>query len=149
MVDQETVNPASGRSAARFGRNITGFAHDLATLAELQLRLFSVDLRDATRAAAPSAAILGIALIVGLGATPIILAAVAMALVEVAGWSYTAAFAAVAVCSVLVAAGLGYAGWRKLGTALRTLQRARDELVETVRWIKDSLKPSSSRSELN
>lgn len=148
MVDQETVMP-NGTRAARFGRNLTGFAHDIATLAELQLRLFSVDIRDATRAAAPGAAIIGAAMVVGLGAAPIVLAACSLALVEFAGWSYAAAFSLMAVLSVVVAAALGYAGWRKFATAIGTLQRSRDELVETVRWIKESLKPAPRPSDLN
>jgi hypothetical protein len=34
-------------------------------------------------------------------------------------------------------------GWRHTTAALATVQRSREELMETLRWLKDSLRPSS------
>jgi hypothetical protein len=143
MVDQETVGPKT-KGARRLGRNLTGFAHDVATLAELQLRLLSVDFRDAVRQAGPGAVVAATAMVVALGALPIALAAIGFVLMELAGWSASLSFGVVAVVSLGGAAGLGYAGWRKLSRATTTLQRSQVELIETVKWIKESLKPSTN-----
>jgi len=148
MVDQKAVG-TNGKGATRFGRNLSGFAHDVATLAELQLRLVGVDVRDASRTAGPAAAFLGSAIVLGLGAAPVLLAALSFLLVEAAGWSYAGAFGLVAVLSVAAAGVVGSIGWRRLTSAIGTLQRSRDELIETVRWIKESLKSSSTSAELN
>jgi uncharacterized membrane protein YqjE len=142
MVDQATMN-ANG-SARRLGRNLSDFAHDVVTLAELQLQLLSVDLRDTRATAVPSAIMLCSGLIFAFGTIPLLLAAIAFLLVEFAGWTYSAAFGLVALASITIAGLLAWFGWTRLMAALSVLKRSRDELRETMHWVKESLRTASS-----
>jgi hypothetical protein len=126
--------------------NLSGLAHDALTLAELQVRLLSVDLHDARRGAGESVASLAAGAMLGLGAVPLLLFAAAQGLIEQLEWSPAGAHAAVGVVAAAVAGVLLRLGWTRLIRALATLQRSRAELCETLRWLKDSLRPGGRRA---
>jgi len=140
MVDQATVKP--GNPAARLGRNVSGYAHDVVTLVELQLRLFAVDLRDSSKTAGVGLGAIAAGVLTSLGAIPLIFVTIALALVEFAGWSQTASFGITALLGLVVGAGAAWFGWRRLLSAGKTFGRSKAEAVETLRWIKESLRPT-------
>ena len=141
MVDQATVNRGS-HPAKKFGRNVSGYAHDVVTLVELQLRLFAVDVRDSSKAAGLGVGAIGAGTLAAIGAIPLIFVTIAVALVEFAGWSFTLSFGLSALLGLVTGAVLAYFGWKKLLSAGETFGRSKAEAVETLKWIKESLRPS-------
>lgn len=146
MADQATVSNGR-RTAKQFGRNVSGYAHDVVTLTELQLRLLAVDLRDGSKTAGLAVAAIVVGVLAALGAIPLVFVTIALALVEFGGWSYTAAFALSALSGLVVGALALYFGWKRLLSAGRTLGRSKAELVQTLKWIKESLRPSDVESD--
>jgi uncharacterized membrane protein YqjE len=142
MVTQETMN-SNGHSPP-LGKNLGGFARDVVTLAELQFKLLAVDCRDARASAGRGMLLLGAGFILAMAVIPVLLAAVGFALVELAGWSYSGAFAAAGLLSLGLALVSGWYGWRRMKTASSTFQRSRAELSDTFLWIKESLRHEAS-----
>ena len=140
MVDQATLNRE--KPASKLGRNVSGYAHDLLTLVELQLRLFGVDLRDGSKTAGLGLAAIVAGALAALGAIPLIFVTIALALIEFADWSQTAAFGLSALIGLISGGGAAYFGWRRLLSAGKTFGRSKAEAVETLRWIKESLRPT-------
>jgi uncharacterized membrane protein YqjE len=147
MSNQATMNGAranSSESAAGSVARSTGeFLHDLVTLGELQLRLVAVDGQEGLkRFLRPGAAILsGLAL--GLASLPVLLIALAIALMEI--WKYTPAQAAGIAAGAGLLTGLlliavGYWGWRAASGGI--FDRSQREWKQNVRWIKDALQRS-------
>ena len=147
MVDQAKMNGnGNGRvHEPRMREHAAGFAHDLAALAELQMKLFAVDLRDGKQHAAKGAPWLIGAVVVGLSAVPVLLLGAASALVDL-GLPQSAAQLIVAVVALAAAGGAAALGVKHLRQASTTFQRSRRELNETVSWVKDSLKPLNART---
>jgi hypothetical protein len=141
MVDQETVKQNGSTAGRRFGASVTGFAHDLATLVELQFRLLAVDISDARKSIGPALALAAGAVLIAFSTLPVLLMAAAFGLAEWSGWGNGLSFlvvAVVALCLAAVCLGLVY---RKVQNAKGALQRSKSELKETVRWVKESLRP--------
>lgn len=143
MVDQTTMNRRFPQTHIR--ANLAGLAHDALTLAELQVRLLSVDLREARRGAATALALLVAGGVLALGCVPLLLLGGARLLVELARWPESGAYAAIGVLAAVLALLILRLGWRRTTRALATVQRSREELLETVRWLKESLRPSDER----
>ncbi len=139
MVDQASMN--RGNAATRLGRNVSGFAHDLVTLGELQVRLLAVDCQDASRRAGLGIVGLGIGALAALGAVPLVFVTFAVALVELGGWSQTAAFALATVSGLVLGAIAMFFGWRRLLRAGTTFGRSKAEFVQSMKWVKESLRP--------
>ena len=140
MVDQETVK-SNGSAGKRFGASVTGFAHDLATLVELQFRLLAVDVSDARKSIGPAFALAAGAMLIVLSTLPVLLMAASFGLAAWTGWGNGLSFLTVSLASILVAGiclGLAY---RKVQNAKGALDRSKSELKETVRWVKESLRP--------
>lgn len=139
MVTQTTMN---GNSNPHVGENLAGLAHDVANLAELQIQLLAVDLRDARSQAGPAAVFLGAGAVAALGAVPVLLMGLGYLLVEWAEWSAAAALLTVSLIAIVGGLTVLYLGWKRLMSAAGTLQRSKSELVETLHWLKESLKPN-------
>jgi len=115
-------------------------AHDIASLAELQLELFRIDCREGRQQMLVPVALLLVAGIVAVGTVPIALMVMAELLVQAAGLSRAAAFAIAALGGFLVAAAMGVVGWSYLHGVSRVFQRSREELTRNMTWIKHALK---------
>lgn len=139
MAYQASVKNGSHNGAAALGENFSRFAHDLTALTELQLRLLAVDVRDAKQKSGAAVSLLLGGVVLMLGCIPVLLLGVAHLLIEFAQWPASAAYACVAVAGLLVGGAVGYGGWRKLMSAAGVLSRSRDELIETLQWIKRAL----------
>jgi len=146
MVAQEEVK-RNGFAGKRIRRNLSGFAHDVVTLGELQCRLLAVDLRDAKKVIIPGTALIVGGILVAFAALPIMLAAFALTLSQLAGWSFAASFGIVAGGALLLAASLAVFVWSMFQKAIGRFDRSRVELKETYRWVRDSLRPASNPSD--
>jgi hypothetical protein len=146
MVDQAQVEP--GRGATQRGdspqravaRNTAEFLHDVLTLVELQASLLKIDVRQCLA----GLVVPGVALIVGamllLSCLPILLASVALLLVETLEWTYAQAF----FCSLGIGLLLGgiacLAGAVFVRRSFQHFERSRSEFVQNLSWIKHVLK---------
>jgi uncharacterized membrane protein YqjE len=141
MAHQTQINGrTTSRSAGKaVRRNVAGLIEDVVELAELQVQLVSVDVREATsQATRPILAVLaGVSL--ALGAIPVLLLSIGWMLVHRAGLPEDAAFALTSVAGFLIAGALAWLGWRNLNSTLTVLSRSKSELTENIRWIKDAL----------
>jgi hypothetical protein len=115
-------------------------AHDIVSLAELQLELFRVDCRDGLRRIMIPVALLLFAGFVAAGTVPIALILVAEVLVQTADLSRAAAFSIALMSGVIVALAIGVVGWSYLRGIIRVFERSREELTRNMTWIKDALK---------
>jgi hypothetical protein len=142
MVDQATLNAEhNGRGQpAGVGRSVSGLAHDVIVLAELQTQLLALDLRDSGSRAALPLALLVSAVLLALGSMPVLLLGIGWLLVRQAGWTEGAAFLNVGGGAVLLAAATAWIGSRRLQSAVTILARSTQELSENIQWLKQTLK---------
>lgn len=145
MVDQAKVSSNGKVHEPRVREHVAGFAHDLAALAELQMKLLAVDLQEGKRHATVGFPWLAAAAVVALGSMPVLLLAAASALTEL-GLAQSIAQVIVGFVAISIAAGMALIGVRHIRKATTTFQRSQRELNETISWIKDSLKPLSART---
>lgn len=142
MVDQTSVRGPNGKPEAparAFGRNVSDFAHDFTALAELQLKLFSVDMTQTVQHLRLPTILAVIAGVLALGTIPVILLGIGYLFVEYAAFSEAWAFLLTALLSLIVVAillGIAYARFRG---SMSILNRSRDEFVRNVNWIKTVL----------
>jgi protein-S-isoprenylcysteine O-methyltransferase Ste14 len=141
MADQATIDRPGDRPT-RIRANLAGLAHDALTLAELQVQLLTVDLRDARRGAGTALSQVLIGAVLALGCVPVLILAAAHLLIEIAEWPASGAYAVGAILAAVAAMILLRLGWRRTSQALATVQRSRTELLETLRWLKESLRPA-------
>jgi hypothetical protein len=145
MADQTTVDRE--RRRPHLGRNVSSFAHDVVTLGELQLRLLAVDVRDSAKAAGAGGACLVAGVLAAVGAIPLVFVTLALALIEFAGWSQTLSFALATLLGLISGAVLAWVGWKQTLSAGKTLGRSKAELVQTLHWIKETLRPKEESTE--
>lgn len=149
MAHQASVNgsgatPPTGRSVT--GGPISQVAHDVLELAELQARLFKLDV-DASTSRVKSAVVLG-----AIGATLLLmglfmaLGVAALALIEFAGWDAWAAFGAVALAVIIISGLLLFLAKRAAGGGVFNCDRSKDELQKNVAWLKSALSGKHSTS---
>ena len=132
------------RAGRAFGRGVSGVVQDVVELSSLQAQLTAVDIREASsRAMVPLLCLIGSSLI-AVCSLPLILLGVGEALISHFGWSETTAYLTTAAVALLIAAGCGWIGWIKLRAAVSILKRSRQELLENVNSIRETL----TRSEL-
>jgi hypothetical protein len=115
-------------------------AHDIVSLAELQLELFRVDCREGLRQIMIPVALLLFAGVVATGTVPIALILVAEFLTQATSLSRAAAFSIAAMSGVIVALAIGVVGWSYLRGVVRVFERSREELASNMTWIKHALK---------
>jgi len=144
-MDDQTTMSGTEESVQGLRENLSGLAHDAVSLAELQVQLLSVDLREARGGAGRALAAMAVGVILLLGCIPVLMLAGAHALIDVLRWPPWAAYAVVAVVSGVLAAVLLYVGWSGLFRSFKTIGRSRAEFGETLRWLKNSLKAAASR----
>jgi uncharacterized membrane protein YqjE len=143
MADQASVSRSNGSnnhaSPLTMVGNIADFGNDIATLAELQLKLTALDAREcAARAATPVIfLVMGVAL--ALASLPVIL--IGLADLIAANTKLSAGMAQLIVGLVaLVLAGVGvYVGLKGSMSSLDSFRRSREELVRNLSWIRTVL----------
>jgi uncharacterized membrane protein YqjE len=143
MVDQATtmnVNHNGRGKPAGVGRSVSGLAHDVITLAELQAQLLAVDLRDSRSRAALPVALLISGVLLALGTVPVLLLGIGWLLVMHAGWTEGTAFLTVGGSAIVLAAAITWIGSQRLRSAITVLTRSCQELSENIQWLKQTLK---------
>jgi hypothetical protein len=135
---EEHDGPASPTGEIRHG--VRQIARDVGALAELQAELLQVELRAWLRTCAVPVLALGVsAAIIGLASTPILLLALAHALVEYAALSLPAALASAGGAGVAIAAICAALAWRQAKRGGGAFSRFKNELTRNIRWVKSVL----------
>jgi hypothetical protein len=129
-------------------RSAAGLWHHILTLVELQMRLVGKELSDVLSRAGIAAGLIVVGGVIALTAMPIVLIAVAFALVEALDLSPAGAFALTALLAYFVAAGLVFAGWRQLRKGV-DLPRSREEWRLNWNWLKTTLREESTQAKRN
>ncbi len=117
-------------------RDVRQLSYRVLTLAELQLELLKVDVKDSLNDCRYGTALLAGGALVGLSSIPILLLAVAQAFREWAGFSWAAAYFTATVCGLLVAAAGILVGWRILRRGLAVFHRSLTEYRTNLAWVK-------------
>lgn len=139
MDDQASVNAPNGAQANGVLGSLSDFGNDIATLAELQVKLAALDAKAAAdRAALP----LGVALAgtaVALGAMPVLLLGAATLLANALhmaeGWAMVLVGGVALGGSLL---GIAVAA-RRLRHCCESFRRSRDELSRNIAWVRTVL----------
>ena len=142
MVTQAPVNGRETEPSATEGvsRNLGDFVDDVASLGEMQIQLFSLDVKEGvSKATMPAIAVLAVVL-VALGSIPVLLMAIAWCLILRAGLPQDLAYFATFEITAIVCGGVGWFSWKNLKTALPIMFRSMDELRQNLRWIRHALK---------
>jgi len=120
--------------------SFSGLGHDAIELAELQAKLFSLDVKETTKSAGVSIALVIGSACVLLGSIPVLLIALAQLLVEQLGWSQAASYGVAAFVGILVSVGICAAAWARFSIGMATMKRSREELNRNVAWLKSNLR---------
>jgi hypothetical protein len=142
MVDQAQITPA-GRSDSpprAVARNTAEFVHDVVSLVELQTSLLKIDVQQCLAKMVVPGAVAAVGAVLVLSCMPILLASVALLMVELAGWTHAQAFFFALGCGLVIGGGAClWAAWR-LRSSFNDLARSREEFSQNVAWVKQVLK---------
>jgi uncharacterized membrane protein YqjE len=149
-MDGEAKMNTNGRARDKEPNVTASFAelaHDVIELAELQAKLFGLDVKDATQKTRTSLLLSVVALCVLLGSIPVALMALAYLLIEQLEWSNAVGFGVATLVGLLLSAGILAAGYFKFKSGKSAMQRSREELSRNVAWIKATLRttPAAAR----
>jgi hypothetical protein len=120
--------------------NISELMHDLATMGDLQLKLLGVDSRAMLNRARLPAAVGAAAVVLVMGATPVLLLGLAHLLAESLLWPLSAAYSLVAGVALCLGGLTLWLAYRQLCEAARPLERSRCEFNENVAWIRRAIR---------
>jgi uncharacterized membrane protein YqjE len=130
-----STNGTSGNFAPRFG-TVADFVHDLAALADLQVRLAAVDLEEASRRAALPLALTIAGAAIMFAGLPVALFGAAWLIASVTGvqlgYAMLLSAAVAAVCGGLTL----YLSVRSLRKSCASFERSRAELIRNVSWLR-------------
>ncbi|MEX0703691.1 MAG: phage holin family protein [Planctomycetales bacterium] len=140
MAHQETLNRGNGRSTGEHARGVSDLAHDLAEMAELQWRLFSLDLREgAAKAPLPVGLAIGGIWFV-LATVPLLLTALAWSLIDFADMRATWAYLISVGAGAAIGGGMFLGAWLGFRRSIAPFQRSREEFARNFRWLKRTLR---------
>jgi hypothetical protein len=136
--------PAASRNQQGNGNGgviegVGSFGTDLATLALLQLRLATCDLRESTRIAAPLVAGLVALATIGLASTVLGLLGLALWLAQAMDLQPGIVMMGMAVVGLLVSGIISALLIRSLPASLAPFRRSQEELDRNLAWIKTTL----------
>jgi len=138
-----------GRVKTEWPNVATSFSeltHDAIELAELQAKLFALDVKETSQSTKTSLilAIVGSCLL--LGTIPIALIALAELLIEQLDWSHAVSYGVATLVGILVSAGILATAFARFRSGLSSMKRSREELSRNIAWIKTSLRSRASAS---
>jgi len=137
--DGNSSTETNGSPEGQLVGGIAGFGNDIATLAELQTKLFMIDLRTCLSQVLLPLALIGAGLVFLLGAIPVALMGVATLLAAAlnigtgAAMLLTGAVVLVLSIVVIVLAGL------RIGPSLSSFRQSNEELARNVAWVRTVL----------
>ena len=119
--------------------NFSELARDVVELAELQGKLAALDSATAWQRMRGGLVLVVIGACALLGCLPVVLAMGAAALVEFAGWTWTASFALAGGGGFVIAGVVLAVAYQRLRTMLEPFDRSREELASNLAWLKSRL----------
>lgn len=125
-------------------RNLGQLGSDVMTLAELQVELLQVDMREWLRACTGPIILLLSAMLLGLASFPILLLSLAYGLGYVTDWSLAARLLAAGGVGLVTAGACALIAVQLLRRDVKILSRSTAELRRNVRWLKEVLTRSKS-----
>jgi hypothetical protein len=144
-----TAQPTTGRSSGNGGgngaspgdvvSNVTGFADELLSLAELQARLAAIEAKQNVRAVTAGSVMLLTGGVIALAALPIALAGVAELLVSLAGMNRGYALISVAVAAFAIAGVCVTIAVARLRASDIGFPLSREEFTRNLNWIRTVL----------
>jgi uncharacterized membrane protein YqjE len=144
MVDQATMNASpttDGFPAARLGRGMAALAHDATAIAELQVKLAALDLKESSRFLRQGAILAAISGALLLASLPLGMFGLAALLTWLTGWELWISQLVTAGVGLAVCGLLFWLCWRTVRQVSGTLERSRHELARNVAWLKGALRP--------
>lgn len=117
-------------------RNVRYLGHDFVNLAELQVKLLFVDLKDVKSHALGPALGIGIGLVVLLATLPVALFAGGHLLIDFAGWPPAAGYGAAAGVGLISGAILLLVCGKRIASSFHALHRSKAEFIKNLDWIK-------------
>jgi len=141
MDHQTEMNDTAGHDTERdaLARHLAAVAQDLARIAELQARLFAVNLRMLRNRVVGGLAIWFVALCLLAATLPVALSGLGLYLAHIASTRAEVGLLLVAFAAAFVTLGLGVWGWLLLRNKWTPLNRSCSELQETVRALARTL----------
>jgi hypothetical protein len=148
MDHKTTLNGFGTRDASAHvvAQNMAGIAHDVITIAELQVQLIAVDLRALRKGVMCGLAIWVIAFALLFAALPTALIGTGLWLATVAHLSTAAGLLWVAFGAVLLVVGLFFVGWRQLERQRVGLRRSKKELRANLAAMRQVLLSNAGRA---
>jgi hypothetical protein len=131
------VGESTGRRVVRSAAELW---HHVLLLGELQGRLLLVELGEGFRKARTGVLFVVCGALLGLASVPVVLAALALVLVETAGLTLTQAFGVAAGAAVALSVALAAGGWLYLRSQTLGAPRSRAEWHLNWHWLKDTLR---------
>lgn len=122
------------------GQGVAELVHDLIELIELQFQLVAVDLREGRSRAILPLILGGMAMMLFLGALPVLLFGAGWLLATTTELTMPLAFAIVGVLTLMLSAIITVIAYYQLTHVTEIFQRSQRELNSNLRWIKRTLK---------
>jgi len=145
MADQASVrdgNPGSATNGSPEGRVVGGIAelgNDIATLVELQAKLFTIDMKECLGKLLIPVSLLGGGLVLLLGAVPVALLGIATLLASATALSPGWAMFLTGLVALALAAALMVVAAMRIGPSLSSFTRSSEELTRNLAWIRTVL----------
>jgi uncharacterized membrane protein YqjE len=142
-MDGETQMNTNGNhrgAEPNVAASFSELTHDVIELAELQGKLFALDIKNTSQKARTGLVLglVGVSLL--LGSIPVALFALAELMIRQFDWTRDAGYGLATLIGVLLSGGILAAAWASFRTGISTLERSRDELKRNITWIKSSLR---------
>ena len=140
MDDQTKVkNGSNNGSAENMVGSIADFGNDVATLAELQLKLATLDFKETMGRALVPLSLVVVGLVVILSSVPVAIGGLALLVAQVTGLAMGWALLLTALVTLGLAALVVFMAARNVGATLEGFRRSREELARNIAWIRTVL----------
>lgn len=127
----------------QIGHGVAELVHDMIELIELQFQLLAVDLREGRSRAIMLLILAGMAMMLFLGALPVLLFGAGWLLATSTDLTMSAAFTIVGGITIIVSAIITVIAYFQLTHVMEIFQRSRRELNSNLNWIKRTLRKLS------
>src|SRR5271165_3244741 len=149
MIQMNSTKTSESKTVTQ---SVGQVVHDIVALAELQVQLFKSDALETGQRFMQPMAVFTLGILLLLATIPVCLIAVALGLVAV-GLTPVAAFALVAIISIVAAGALTAWAWLRFHAMPAAFARSQEELARNITWIKDAVmdltaKPQHSPDDL-
>lgn len=114
--------------------------HDAIELAELQAKLFALDMKCTTQRTRTSLILLVNGVCLLLGTMPVALITVAQFCMQNLEWTPVGAYAMATLVGIVLSGSILGAAWMRFQSGMHVLERSREELGRNIAWVKASLR---------